>query len=93
MNFIGKPKVFSTKDGREKIEISLSIGNKQIDNRTEYIPFDVIGNNMSIINDLKIAVGDMIEVEFELRGRKWVNPSTSEPKFYLSLECLKIIVI
>ena len=49
-----------------------------------YVPLDFIGDACDSANDLH--VGDEIEVQYRLSGRKWQRDSQSEVKFFLSAE-------
>lgn len=54
----------------------------------QFIQFDTQQDNVGLISDS--TIGDLICVEFQVRGRKWVNPA-GETKFFNTLVCTGII--
>lgn len=56
----------------------------------EYISFDLIQDRCSIIESFKID--NEIEVSFNLKGRKWINPEGFK-KYFNSLHAWKIEMI
>ena len=53
---------------------------------TNYVPMDFIGDGCDQADNLN--VGDEIEVNYRLNGRKWQRDSESEVKYFLSAEAL-----
>lgn len=70
VNHITDPEVYC-KEGKQKVIIVLTEPNSLVQNRVEYIPYDLLDENMSLLDELDICVGDHIEIDFEQRGRKW----------------------
>lgn len=56
----------------------------------EYISFDLIQDRCSIIESFKID--DEVEISFNLKGRKWINPEGFK-KYFNSLHAWKIEII
>jgi len=53
----------------------------------ELIKFEIVQDKCSLIDEH--SVGDQIEVEFNLRGRKWTDPQ-GQTKYFNSLQAWKI---
>jgi len=49
-----------------------------------YIPIDFTGDNCDRLDNL--SVGDEVEVNYRLNGRKWQKDPQSEVKFFLNAE-------
>jgi hypothetical protein len=49
----------------------------------QHVQFQLTGNRCGAIDDFQ--VGDMVEVEFSLRGREWTSPR-GEVKYFNSLD-------
>ena len=56
-------------------------------NYPEYLAFELIQDRCTLIDAVK--VGQEIEVNFNLRGRKWVNPE-GVTKYFISLQAWRI---
>lgn len=54
----------------------------------QLVKFELAQDRCSILD--KFNEGDMIEVSFDLRGRKWQKDSSSEEKFFNELAAWKI---
>jgi hypothetical protein len=53
----------------------------------QYITFQIVQDRVSLIDSF--AVGDKIEVTFNLRGREWTNPQ-GEKKYFNTLEAWRV---
>ncbi|QDS89788.1 hypothetical protein EC9_39880 [Rosistilla ulvae] len=53
---------------------------------TNYVPLEFTRDNCDLANDLN--VGDEIEVNYRLNGRKWQKDANSEVKYFLSAEAM-----
>lgn len=53
---------------------------------TNYVPLEFTRDNCDLANDLN--VGDEIEVNYRLNGRKWQKDEHSEVKYFLSAEAM-----
>ena len=53
----------------------------------EYITFELIQDRCDLIDGFK--VGQEVEVSFNLKGRKWINPE-GETKYFNSLQAWRI---
>lgn len=86
--------MFDKKRGRSKRTILLKQSNSLHPNRIEFIPIDFMDENRTVIKDLFIGTGDLIEVDVELRGRKYTKENEPEkPLCYLNVEGINIKVI
>ena len=54
----------------------------------EYIKFEAIQDKCDLLNNFK--VGDSVDVDFNLKGRKWTNPQ-GEIKYFNSLQAWRIM--
>jgi hypothetical protein len=57
------------------------------DEYPQEILFEVINDGCDKLNDFKI--GDLVDVNFNLRGREWINPQ-GEAKYFNTLQAWKI---
>jgi Domain of unknown function (DUF3127) len=53
----------------------------------QYVTFQMVQDRVSLIDNF--AVGEKIEVTFNLRGREWTNPQ-GEKKYFNTLEAWRI---
>ena len=53
----------------------------------QYVTFQMIQDRVSLIDNF--AVGDKIEVTFNLRGREWTTPQ-GEKKYFNTLEAWRV---
>jgi hypothetical protein len=57
-------------------------------NYPQYIKFEAIQEKCDDLNNIKI--GDRVEVSFNLKGRKWINPQNQEV-FFNTLDAWRIV--
>jgi|YNPMSStandDraft_2_1061718.scaffolds.fasta_scaffold05280_2 hypothetical protein len=57
-------------------------------NYPQYIKFEAIQEKCDDLNNIKI--GDRVEVSFNLKGRKWINPQNQEI-FFNTLDAWRIV--
>ncbi|MBN2776799.1 MAG: hypothetical protein JXR36_04110 [Bacteroidales bacterium] len=88
VDYVSEPFSYN-KNGDKKIIISLNGVNSKIKNRVEFIPFDFIGKLMDEAEGIK--TGMFLEIDFEHRGRKWVEGDIT--RFYLNLEVISFKVV
>ena len=53
----------------------------------EFIKFEAIQDKCDLLSNF--SVGDMVDVDFNLKGRKWTNPQ-GEVKYFNSLQAWRI---
>lgn len=58
---------------------------------TNYVPLEFVQDSCESADSLK--VGDEIEVDYRLNGRKWQKDAKSEVKFFLNAEALSFKVL
>ncbi len=80
VHLIEATKTFGQKGFRKRLVV-LEQDNGRFSN---FIPFEFIGDSCDSVDSLK--VGDEIEVNYRLSGRKWQRDPESEVKFFLSAE-------
>ena len=80
IHLIEPTKTFGQKGFRKRLVV-LEQDNGRFAN---FIPFEFIGDSCDSVDDL--SVGEEIEVNFRLSGRKWQKDADSEVKFFLSAE-------
>jgi Domain of unknown function (DUF3127) len=80
VHLIEPTKTFGQKGFRKRVVV-LEQDNGRFSN---FIPFEFIGDSCDSVDSLK--VGDEIEVNYRLGGRKWQRDPESEVKFFLSAE-------
>ena len=71
--------------------VDINVPSFMTEKRMECIPFDFMGANMGMLSTVK--VGDYVEIDFELRGRKWIKPDTNEAVRHYNNEAMDIKVI
>ena len=80
VHVIEATKTFGQKGFRKRLVV-LEQDNGRFSN---FVPFEFIGDSCDSVDSLK--VGDEIEVNYRLGGRKWQRDPESEVKFFLSAE-------
>ena len=90
VNHITQPHQYNKK-GDTKMTVIIAIPSFMNEKRLEFVPFDFMGMSMSMLSN--VHVGDMIEVDFELRGRVWTNPETKEVNCHYNNEGIDINII
>ena len=82
VHLIEETKTFGQKGFRKRLVV-LEQDNGRFVN---FIPLDFIGDACDSADDL--SVGDEIEINYRLSGRKWQKDPQSEVKFFLSAEAM-----
>ncbi len=82
VHLIEETKVFGQKGFRKRLVV-LEQDNGRFVN---FIPLDFIGDACDAADDL--SVGDEIDINYRLSGRKWQKDPQSEVKFFLSAEAM-----
>ncbi len=83
VHFIDDTKTFGQKGFRKRLVVL-----EQDKGRfTNYVPLEFIQDACDTVDQLN--VGDEIEVEYRLSGRKWQRDANSEVKYFLNAEALK----
>ncbi len=54
----------------------------------EYPEFQLVNDKTSALN--LVSVGDLLTVDFNIRGRQWMSPK-GEQKYFVTLEAFKIL--
>ncbi len=80
VHLIEETKTFGQKGFRKRLVV-LEQDNGRF---TNFIPLDFIGDACDSVDSLQ--VGDEVEVNYRLSGRKWQRDAQSEVKYFLSAE-------
>ncbi|MDZ4848152.1 MAG: DUF3127 domain-containing protein [Pirellulaceae bacterium] len=80
VHVIEATKTFGQKGFRKRLVV-LEQDNGRFAN---YVPFEFIGDSCDSVDEL--SIGDEIEVNYRLGGRKWQRDAESEVKFFISAE-------
>lgn len=54
----------------------------------EFLKLELIQSNCQQLDDFQ--VGDQVQVSFNLKGRRWVDPSTQTPKYFNTLQAWRL---
>jgi hypothetical protein len=80
------------KKSKKKV-LTITIGDDD-DNKTEYIPVDFIEEDIKLIEEINLGIGDMVEISFSLKGRKFIPESKpNELINYLNLKGKNIKIL
>lgn len=52
------------------------------------LEFEFMGKNAHIIDD--VAIGDIVKVTFDIKGREWTSPKDGTTKVFMSLSAYRI---
>lgn len=58
---------------------------------TNYVPVEFTNDNCDLVDDLN--VGDDVEIDYRLNGRKWQKDAKSEVKYFLNAEGMRFQVV
>ena len=58
---------------------------------TNYVPVEFVQDNCDSVDQLN--VGDDVEIDYRLNGRKWQKDPNSEVKYFLNAEALRFRVV
>jgi hypothetical protein len=87
VHLIDQTKTFGQKGFRKRLVV-LEQDNGRFVN---YVPLDFTQDGCDRADQLK--VGDEVEVEFRLNGRKWQRDAESEVKYFLNAEAMNFQVL
>jgi hypothetical protein len=87
VHLIEETKTFGQKGFRKRLVV-LEQDNGRFVN---YVPLDFTGDGCDSVNQLK--VGDDVEVNYRLSGRKWQRDPSSEVKYFLNAEATGFRVV
>ena len=86
VHVIEETKTYGQKGFRKRLVV-LEQDNERFAN---YIPLEFIQDGCDTVDDL--SVGDDVEIDYRLSGRKWQKDASSEVKFFLNAEAIKFKV-
>ncbi len=82
VHFIDETKTYGQKGFRKRLVV-LEQDNGRF---TNFLPFEFVQDGCHSVDQLN--VGDEVEIEYRLSGRKWQRDPDSEVKFFLSAEAV-----
>jgi len=91
VSFISDRTVYD-KHGNEMVTVVLSLPNQIIKGRMELVKFDFIKSYAIIPEELNVSVGDMVQIIFQLVGRKWKSDK-GKTEYFINLQGLSISYI
>jgi hypothetical protein len=91
--WIGSPETYDKKNNKQKVRFAMTQPNAVISGRLEHVEYDLLEENINLINELRIGIGDYLEVQYQDVGRVYHHPSDENPKFYQNKDVRKIRVI
>ena len=77
--------------GEKKFKKRLLVLTQEDGSYTNYIPVEFIRDSCEAADG--INVGDKVEVDYRLSGRRWQPEPSSEPKYFLSAEVVAYRVV
>ena len=63
---------------------------EQLGNRTNFIKFEAVGNQVELLNNIKL--NDIVEVEYNLNGREW-KKNTGEVMYFTDAHIAKLKIV
>lgn len=82
---IQDPKFFSGQEGKEfKVQ---SVIVRTVGDYPQELSVDFLQDKTEMLNNIK--TGDVVEMSYNLKGRKWKNPK-GEVRYFTTLACWKI---
>ena len=87
VHFIDSTKVYGANGFRKRVLVL----EQDKDRFTNYIPIEFVKDDCESLDGL--SVGDYVEVEYKLSGRKWQKNADSEVKYFLNAEGLSFNVM
>ena len=87
VHFIDETKTYGQKGFRKRLVV-LEQDNERF---TNFIPVEFTNDNCDTVDSLN--VGDDVEVDYRLNGRKWQKDASSEVKYFLNAEGTKFQVV
>ncbi len=87
VHFIDETKTYGQKGFRKRLVVL-----EQNDGRfANFVPFEFIQDGCNTVDQLN--VGDQVEIEYRLAGRKWQRDANSEVKYFLNAEALGFVTL
>lgn len=87
VHFIDETKTYGQKGFRKRLVV-LEQDNERF---TNYIPVEFTNDNCDTVDQLN--VGDDVEIDYRLNGRKWQKDPSSEVKYFLNAEGMRFQVM
>ena len=87
IHFIDETKTYGQKGFRKRLVV-LEQDNERF---TNYVPVEFTNDNCDTVDELN--VGDDVEIEYRLKGRKWQKDPSSEVKYFLNAEAIQFQVV
>lgn len=78
------------KKGNEMINVVLSVPNQYVKDRMELVKFDFIKDYAFIPEENNVKVGDMVQIVFQLVGRRWKPDGKKDYEYFTNIQGLSI---
>lgn len=82
VHFIDETRTYGQKGFRKRLVVL----EQDSERFTNYLPVDFLQDNCDAVDQMK--VGDDVEVDYRLSGRKWQKDAKSDVKYFLSAEAM-----
>ncbi|MFW6170098.1 MAG: DUF3127 domain-containing protein [Planctomycetota bacterium] len=82
VHFIDETKTYGQKGFRKRLVVL----EQDKERFTNHVPLEFIQDGCNTVDELN--VGDEVEIEYRLSGRKWQRDANSEVKYFLNAEAL-----
>ena len=87
VHFIDETKTYGQKGFRKRLVVL----EQDNDRYTNFVPVEFTNDNCDTVDTLN--VGDDVEIDYRLNGRKWQKDPSSEVKYFLNAEGVRFSVM
>jgi len=87
IHFIDETKTYGQKGFRKRLVVL----EQDKEKFTNYVPVEFTNDNCDVVDELN--VGDDVEIDYRLSGRKWQKDANSEVKYFLNAEGIRFQII
>lgn len=87
MNFTGSVRRIRYSEEKKLTEIVIETA----ESRPQFLTLTYFAREGKTLPELK--VNDLIFCSAELRGRQWIDPSSAEVSYFMSLMCTEIVIV
>ena len=87
IHFIDETKTYGQKGFRKRLVVL----EQDKEKFTNYVPVEFTNDNCDTVDEL--SVGDDVEIDYRLSGRKWQKDAKSEVKYFLNAEGMRFQVM
>ncbi len=87
VHFIDETKTYGQKGFRKRLVVL----EQDKERFTNFVPIEFTNDNCDTVDEL--SVGDDVEIDYRLSGRKWQKDAKSEVKYFLNAEGMRFQVM